>query len=361
MSYCNNKVFSFLDPVNGDHRVIDVLQGAVDAATCLASLAKITVNNPAINFPKTVFNTSKDSILKAIITNSGTEASLKILGITIEGLNADQFAVKTSLKFPITLTPGQSLNLTITFKPNQGGDDTAQLRIAHNATGGSSYIQLTGRGAVPIATFLQDQNYILDYGTVHDKNPIDSTLIYVRNDGDAPLKITRSWFTSDTSEFSIVSGWAPVVIAPGAQGSVVVRFKAKTNGFKSNIYLDFKTNDPATDTATFISSVAVQASVENLSVSSSVLNMPQVFVSPNPFKGILRIDLHAGSEYFGKSISVNIFDNLGRKVGMIDDSKLRASSEELSWQPDVTLSEGTYTLVAKIGEQEIVKQIVYIK
>ncbi len=360
MSYCNQKDFSFHTRQNDD-RVVQTLQAAVDAATCLATLAKITVNNPSVNFPKTVFNTSKDTTLKAIVTNSGSDASLKILGITVEGMNADQFVVKTSLKFPVTLTTGQSLNLTITFKPTDGNFDTAQLRIAHNATGGSSYIQLTGKGAIPIATFLQDQNYILDYGTVHDKNPIDSTLIYVRNEGDAPLKITRSWFTSDTSEFSIVSGGAPVFVAPGAEGSMVVRFKAKTNGFKSNIYLDFKTNDPANDTATFISSVAVQASVENLSVASSTASGPQLIVSPNPFKGKLGIELRAGSEYIGKAVSVNIFDNLGRKVGMIDGNKFNVSSEKLSWQPEASLSEGTYTLVAKIGEQEIVKQIVYIK
>ena len=364
MSYCNQKDFSFHTRQHDD-RVVQTLQTAVDAATCLATLAKITVNDTAIHFPKTVFNTTKDTTVKAIITNNGTEADLKILSATIDGHDATEFKIKNPPKFPVILKTGESFNITITFKPTYGGDDIAQLVIGHNASGGASYIQLSGRSAVPAATFIHDAvndpNYILDFGTVHDKNPIDSTLIYVRNDGDAPLKITKSWFTSDTNEFSIVSGAAPAFVAPGAEGSMVVRFKAKTNGFKSNVYLDFKSNDPANDTATFVSSLQVSADVSNLSVASSHANDVQVYVSPNPFKGKLRIELRAGSEYLGKPVSVNIFDNLGRKIVTIDGSKLNAPSEELSWQPDATLSEGTYTLVAKIGEQETVKQVVYIK
>jgi hypothetical protein len=359
MSYCNQKDFSF-HTRQGDDRVVTTLQDAVAAVTCLATLATITVNDTAINFPKTVFNTSKDSTIKAVITNNGTAADLKILGADVEGLNPDQFSIKNPPKFPVVLTTGQSMTLTVTFKPTDGNFDTAQLRIAHNATGGSSYIQLTGKGAIPVGTFFH-QDYTLDFGSVTDRNPIDSTLIYVQNDGDAPLKITRSWFTTDTAEFSIVSGKAPVFIAPGAQGSMVIQFKAKTNGLKSTVFLDFKSDDPSTDTSSVISSVQVQANVSQLGVASSSENEPQLLISPNPFSGKLQIEIQGGQEYYGKSVSVNIFDNLGRKVGVINGGQFNTASQKLVWMPDATVSEGAYTLVAKIGEQEIVKQIVYVK
>lgn len=357
MSYCNNKTFSFDTP--NDHRVVETLQAAVDAATCLTSLAKITLKDTAVNFPKTAFNTKKDSTLTAIVTNSGSEVDLKILGATIGGRDATEFSVKNPPKFPVSLSFGQTLTLTVTFNPTYGGDDTAQLRIAHNATGGSSFVQLTGRGAVPVANFIHLAD-IFDFQQISDRNPHDSALIYVQNDGDASLTVTSSKITgAGASEFSIVSGGAPSIVAPGQQGSILIRFKAKTNGFKSG-FINFKTNDPLND-PTFESSVGLQADVSNLSAHAEPASAAELFISPNPFSRQLQVELRAGAEHFGELVSVNIFDNLGRKAGSIDGGKLSSSSVKLTWQPDFSLSEGTYTLIAKIGGQEIVKQIVYIK
>ena len=356
MSYCNNKQFTF-HTVQGDDRVVTTLQDAVDQATCLASLAMITVNDTAITFPKTNFKASKDSLVKKIITSSGTEADLKISSVSIEGTDAGSFTVKSPPKFPVTLTNGQGLDLTITFKPQYGGDLNAQLRIAHNATGGSSIINLYGRGAVPIATFLRDGD-LLDFGPITDHLPHDSTLIYVQNDGDGPLSVDSTFFSLGTSkEFSIFSGHAPVIVPPGKQGQIVIRFQAKSNATKQGI-IYFRTNDPNQFDR---SSVNLSAEVSGLSVASSPANVLQLLISPNPFSGKLQMELRADAEYFGEMLSVNIFDNLGRKVGSIGGGKLSSTSEKLSWQPDASLAQGTYTVVAKIGTQEIVKQIVYIK
>ncbi|MDP4219578.1 MAG: M12 family metallo-peptidase, partial [Bacteroidota bacterium] len=362
MSYCNNKTFSFDTP--NDHRVVTTLQDAVDQATCLASLAQIKVNDTAVTFAKTDFGSSRDTTLTAIVTSTGSEADLKIIGMTIGGTDANAFTIKKHPQFPVVLTNGQSINVTITFSPNYGGDLTGQLQILHNATGGSSVVNLYGHSATPTAYFIHDvandPNYILDYGIVHLSAPIDSTIDYVRNDGDGPLKITRTWFTSDTSEFSIISGGAPALIAPGATGSMVVRFKAKSNGLKMT-YLDFKTNDPNTDTSAIASSMQVQADVQKLSVHSSASGEPQLFLSPNPFKGLLQLEVRAGLGYVGKPINVEIFDNLGRKVGTVDGGKLDGQSMKLKWQPDALLSDGAYNIKLKIGDYELLKQVILIK
>lgn len=357
MSYCNNKVFSFVDPTTGDSRVVDVLQAAVDAATCLETLAKITVNDTGVVFPKTAVGKSKDSVLKKIVTNNGTEAPLKITGVAIESQDAGSWKVKNPPTFPVTLATGQSMDLTLTFQPEYGAELESQLVFYHNATGGSSSVNLHGRGTAPVADYSIHVVDAFDFGPITDKSPHDSTLYYVQNLGDAPLTITSTKIKgAGATEFTIVSGGAPYIVQPGDTGSIVIRFQAKTNGFKSG-FIYFTSN---ADDSTLESTVNLTADVSNLGVSSSSENEPQLIASPNPFSGKLQLELRAGSEYLGKTVSINIFDNLGRKVGSIEGGKFSAS-EKLFWQPDVSVAEGTYTVVAKLGTKEIVKQIVYTK
>ncbi|MFI5263781.1 MAG: choice-of-anchor D domain-containing protein, partial [Candidatus Kapaibacterium sp.] len=357
MSYCNSKVFSFVDPVTNDNRVVTVLQDAVDAATCLASLAAITVNVDTVIFPKTNLKASKDSLIKKIVISSGTEADLKISGVSVKGTDAGSFIIKNPPKFPVTLTNGQGLDLTITFKPQYGGNLSADLVIAHNAAGGSDSVYLFGRGAVPVATFLREGD-VLDFGSVTDFLPHDSTLVYVRNDGDAPLVIDSTFFSATTSkEFSIVSGHAHVTVQPGALGQIVIRYQAKTNGSKQGI-IYFGTNDPEQASLSFVN---LAAHASGLGVSSSSSDVLQLLLSPNPFDGKLQMEVRADASYFGKSFSANIFDELGRMVGKLAGGKLNSTSEKYFWQPDPTIAHGSYTLVATIGDQKIVRQIIYMK
>jgi hypothetical protein len=361
MSYCTSKNFSFktpTDPQGTNTRVIEVLKAGAEAATCLVASAKMTLNDSVVNFPLTNFGSAKDTTIKAIITNTGSDADLKITGVTFDGTNGNEFQLKNPPQFPVTLSFNQSLDLTITFKPGDEGDRIANMHILHNAQGASSSVTLNGTGAAPVVLAT---NTTLDFGNIKDYDAHDSSVFYVNNVGSGPLTITKDSILTKQTDFTVVSGGKGLVIAPGDSGKLVVRFKAKTDGHKE-VLIAFKSNAPSSSGNTF-TDVTVSADVHNVivgSVSSVNDEQPQIILSPNPFGRQLQIELHA-PDFSGQSLAINIFDNLGREVGKVTSGKLNSSEAKFFWQPEVTIAEGTYTLIARIGAKEIIKQIVYIK
>ena len=72
--------------------------------------------------------------------------SITIDQVTVTGIHAAEFSVKTNL--PLTIPAGASADLCITFAPGTAGKKSAQL-IVRSASGGNSSIDLSGTGEVP--------------------------------------------------------------------------------------------------------------------------------------------------------------------------------------------------------------------
>ncbi len=231
MSYCNDK-----DPTFGP-RVIQVLKSKVDAATCLKSLAQmqlqhITLSDTSIVFPPINANSTKDTTISAMIKNSGSVA-LKINAISFEDNAENNFTLKNAPTFPLTIQPGGTQNLTISFNPKGvGGDITATMRIFHNATGGSTDIHIMGHGAAAHANPL---TLSIELGIFNSAKPFDTTIYYLLNDGDAPLQVTGLSIAPGTDpdhEFSLTGSLPPYTINPSDSHAVTIHFTPKTNGAK---------------------------------------------------------------------------------------------------------------------------------
>jgi hypothetical protein len=79
------------------------------------------------------------------LTNSGT-ASVTISQATIGGAG---FSF-TGLTLPLTLTAGQTVNLSVTFAPSAAGNVTGNLSLTSNATGSPTVVPLSGTGVAPV-------------------------------------------------------------------------------------------------------------------------------------------------------------------------------------------------------------------
>lgn len=80
------------------------------------------------------------------VTNTG-QASLQISNLTFSGDNASDFAMSPkSPPLPLTVAPGASVKLFVTFTPSARGTRSATLDLIDNAPDSPQYVELSGIG-----------------------------------------------------------------------------------------------------------------------------------------------------------------------------------------------------------------------
>lgn len=80
------------------------------------------------------------AILRATLTASGASVS-----ISSHGSTSSEFAI-LGLKLPITIEPGQSIPVTIRFRPNASGEASGKVGFSSNATDSPTVEQVNGTG-----------------------------------------------------------------------------------------------------------------------------------------------------------------------------------------------------------------------
>jgi hypothetical protein len=107
----------------------------------------ISANPSTLDFGLVSSTPSRDATLSVC---NGGQANLSITGITIAGTNAGDFTVNPPVPgFPVTITPDDCHDFTITFTPSEAGTRTAIAQIAHNAgnTASPLVVNLVGQRA----------------------------------------------------------------------------------------------------------------------------------------------------------------------------------------------------------------------
>lgn len=161
------------------------------------------------------------------VSNTGT-AALTVSGITVSGTDAAQFTVSPT---SFTIQAGDAAQtVTVTFTPTGGpGSRSATLSIAHNASGSSSAILLTGTALTPVLSLPQSA---LSFGDalVGKIAPLN---LFVENTGTASLSISGMALSgTDAGQFGFTSVASTVL--PGQRAQVaVVAFAPKSAGSKS--------------------------------------------------------------------------------------------------------------------------------
>jgi len=120
--------------------------------------------------------------------------------------------------------------------------------------------------------------------------------------------------------------------------------------------------------ASFLQQVGYETAAEYMNIKH-LDELPQRFgfqCYPNPFNSAVKITAPESAE-------IEIFDVNGRRVADApfdsdQETKFRSLSEvettangEFVWTPDASISSGIYIVRAQVGEQEIMKRVVYLK
>ena len=108
----------------------------------------LTLSSTSLAFGTVAMNTSVSQSVE--LTSSGT-APLTISGAMVSGSGFTM----SNLGFPLTLSPGQTATLTVTFDPTNSGQFAGTLTLNTNSSGGAATIAMSGSGR-PIQSLLGD-------------------------------------------------------------------------------------------------------------------------------------------------------------------------------------------------------------
>ncbi len=81
------------------------------------------------------------------LSNTGSQKDIVVEAASLSGADADAFG--HDFAGPVTLAPGQSTALGVTFSPLGGGPKSAALEVVHDGANSPLTISLSGKGAIP--------------------------------------------------------------------------------------------------------------------------------------------------------------------------------------------------------------------
>lgn len=354
MSYCNEKNFTF------GKRVQDFLISQVEATQCLVPLGSgggaITVltNNTTISGVK--LNESKDTTIVGFFKNSDTKA-LNVLSAAVVGSSDITIVSPTfplsigakksaDLKLRYTASTEDPQNAVITFAM-EGGTTSAILNVSGTtaSTGG-------GNNGKPLGFSASGRKIEWGEKMVGSTN---DTVIKVMNKTNAAITTLQpKWEPTTNTAFSIV-GSKLLTIPAGGQADLKISFKAPANKqYSAKLIIPFGTGQ---DTLTLSGTGSFNPGGGS-GVGSPAELMIDMKASPNPFASSVVVNLDLPSELLGKSMTVEIFNVLGTKVGQLFDSRIASDRLQLDWKPE-GVDAGTYYVVARVDDAVLTRKIIY--
>ncbi len=125
------------DNASGSPQVVSL----TGTGTSTTSAPAVSVTPSSLSFGSQNVGTTSAAQMVAL-KNSGT-ANLSVSGISV---SPSQFAVAAAPTLPLTLTPGQSANIGVTFTPSASGSISGTLSIVSNAASSPTAVSLSGSG-----------------------------------------------------------------------------------------------------------------------------------------------------------------------------------------------------------------------
>jgi hypothetical protein len=194
-----------------------------------SQLARVTVIDPATLDPRLATNTplldagevpygyTIENTFTSVIGNSGI-VPVTISGVQVEGADADAFRASIA-GLPVTIQPGQSAALTLTFTPAREGQAMAQATITSNAVNGPHIVALQGMGVV---------RYRIDgrltFGTV-DLRSTTTKCFQVNNTSTRDITIDNVAIGGANAAAFTASTQTPFAVPAGSTKEFCVQFK----------------------------------------------------------------------------------------------------------------------------------------
>lgn len=193
-----------------------------------------------------------------VISNPGT-ANLTISNISLTGTDADQWSLSPEFLDPITVLPGDSTSITVTYVPDEASaGHTAALNIAHDGGGSPFVLNLFGQAEIASLGFEWPSGTDQSYGFAIDLyategspgTPVTETLVLKASGGIVPISIPSITISGTNSTmFSIVgqegAPTSSITIPAGSSYTYDVTFDPGSSGIADYFgQLDFDHNDP---------------------------------------------------------------------------------------------------------------------
>lgn len=246
---------------------------------------------------------------------------------------------------PVTLAPGASHSVTVTFAPSQRGPHEGTL-LVENTDPGQSALQVPLQGQA-IAPELELQPCPLSFGTVKTGCSAMRTLV-IQNAGDAPLQIGSVSLDAGTAEFSHHAGPTSGTIGPGAQAALTFRFAPAGEGARARM-LTISSNDadePVVQCALLGDALAADQAVDT-HVQQTVKRADVLFVVDN--SGSMAEEQATLAASFPDFVDALVADGVDFHLGVVttDDDQLQGSPKVVT--PATPDPAGTFAQNATVG------------
>ena len=238
------------------------------ALSATAVIRQLNLSAASLSFGGQLLNTAA---AKYVTLRSSGTASLTVHSAQVTG--APAFTV-SGVAFPLTLAPGQTAQLKVTFDPTSSGSKDATLTVSSNtASGKAATIPLSGAGVVAALTL---STRSIDFGSLATGTSARKTTVTLSSTGTAALTIRSGKVTGSTA-FAVSGVTFPVTLNPGQKAALTVTFDPTPTGTKAGT-INLTSNATADGTATVsLSGKAVAAPAFTLSTAS--MNFGTVAVS----------------------------------------------------------------------------------
>lgn len=165
----------------------------------------------------------KDEIL--VLSNSG----FNLVTISDITSSSPDFLVPSVLSYPLTIAPGDSLEVPIRFEPTSVGAKSATITVISNDPTGPKVVSVTGSALPPVLVVV-----VADSGNFGDVcvGSFADESITLSNSGRCALTITG--ITSSSGEFLVPNVLSyPLDVGAGDSIQVPIRFQPTSFGFKT--------------------------------------------------------------------------------------------------------------------------------
>jgi hypothetical protein len=175
------------------------------------------------------------------LTNTGT-APLTVSTLTFSGDDAASFS-RSTVALPLTLAPGASQAVSVTFSPSRVGNASASLAVMSNDPSRANVVvPLTGRGVSPSVALMPGS---LEFGGQLVGRASSERTAELKNTGTSPLTVNTLAFAGpNAASFSLVNAPAtPFTLAPGEARTLLVKLTPSAIADQEAV-LNVSTDDP---------------------------------------------------------------------------------------------------------------------
>ena len=227
--------------------------------------SQITLNPIAVGFGSQTLGTT--SVAQSVaISNTGTSS------VTLTGykLSSTSFVFASTPPAPLSLQPGETTHLSVSFTPNTAGNMSGTVTVSSNASSGSNTIALSGTGGSSTSSpQLSVSPTSVAFGSINVGATSSTQVVTLKNTGAAALSLSA--ITASPSSFAIVSKPSlPATLAPGGTTQVLLSLTPTAAGTISGT-LTVTSNAPSSPNTVSLTGAGSQVTTSSLTITTSSL------------------------------------------------------------------------------------------